>query len=166
MKKIIRIFASLAILVSLMIVSQSFTATNPEPVPAPEGTVISITNADALDGAGDWVWTHVVDDYYHWVWHWNPNRQIKVVFTGDRSSDGQTVTDPNSPIIQTTYPETGVYALANYYYQDGSCSIYSRESSNDSWIWQGSMLMSSSTCTMSGSKVLVFTVNVNYLANT
>ncbi len=156
---------SIATVMLLAIVLQSFVVTTPASIPAPQGTVISITNADALDGAGQWVWTHVVDDYWHWVWQWNSDRQIKVVFTGDRYSDGQTVTDPNCPIIRTAYPETGSYGLDNFYYRDGTCYIYSRESSSDPWIYQGDMQMSSSNCTMDGSKVLVFTVNVNYLSN-
>lgn len=119
MKKVIKIVTSVVGFLLLILFTQSFNLSGPQPAPAPSGTVISITNADALDGAGEWVW----EDRY------------------------------------------GFYALDNFYYQDGHADIYSRESSSDSWIFQGDMLMSSSTCTMSGSKVLVFTVNVNYLSN-
>ncbi|MCK5821408.1 MAG: hypothetical protein KAH17_05965 [Bacteroidales bacterium] len=162
MKKIIRIIACVALFLPLALGIQSFNS--PEPVPAPEGTVISLTNTGGLDGAG-W-WETVGTPPYTWlVWHWTNGRQVKVTFFGSRYSDSQDVTDPNSPDIATDFADPHTVGLAQYYYRDGYATIWSRESSVDSWISQGTMNMSSSNCTMDGSKVMVFTVNCAYLYN-
>jgi|GEM_PF-3552795 len=129
---------------------------NSVPSNAPASTIITLTHDGALEGTGYWV-----DDEYRLY----PYRQIKVVFTGNRFSDGQTITDPNCPIIETTYGyPTCTVSLANYYYRNGHVSVYSRSYSGASWIYKGDMNMSSSNCTMDGSKVLTFTVDCRYLA--
>ncbi len=156
MKKIIRIIACLAILLPLAIGTQSYTSPSPEPVPAPLGTVISLTNCHSLSGAGYWSGG---------VYHLYPNRQIKVTFFGARYSDGDDVADPNSPWINTAYGDNHAVQCAQFYYQDGRAVVYSRQSSAYSWVYEGDLFMRSNNCTMDGLKVTVFTVNCEALNN-
>lgn len=162
MKKIIRIFACLVVILPLVFITQSFN--KPISPPAPTATVISVTDADCLDGALMMIWRGY--PVYDWVYVPNPDRQIKVVFTGYRYSDNVQVTDPGSPFVTTSYSLSAhVVALTNWYNQNGTAHIYSRSSDSESWSYQGDMVMSSSNCTMDGSKVMSFTIDCDLLWN-
>jgi hypothetical protein len=117
---------------------------------APSGTTIVTDNTDALD-------------YY--CYGTPPTGEIKVTFYGSRYSDGQYVWDPDSPFIGAGIDfENPFYCLCeNFYYRNGYVNVYTRPNSSSSWEYQGYMYMSSSNCTMDGSKVTVFTVNCQYL---
>lgn len=153
MKKKFYIYISVLLCGAALLFAFSPVSNDPAtPIPAPSGMQINITNTTALD------WSNC--NLY-------PNHEMKVTFYGSRYSDGQDVSDPNSPFtFPGWYFQNPSYAQCeNFYYQDGQAVVYTRENSSSSWDYQGYMLMSSSNCTKDGSKVTYFTVNCMYLGN-
>ncbi|MEA1877910.1 MAG: hypothetical protein U9N86_13725 [Bacteroidota bacterium] len=150
MKRIFNIIIPIALLIGLVVGLQAFNS--PGPTLAPSSTTIKLTYTAGLD-FGD------CDDY--------PYHELKVEFFGSRYSDGQDVWDPSSPFVMGSYYFSDpVYCgCSNFYYQDGRALVYSKDSTGQSWVYQGDMFMSSSNCTMSGSKVTMFTVDCRYLDN-
>jgi len=150
MKKTFRIIVFMVALLPFMAGTQSFTI--PQPIPAPNGMTIILTNTTALDYGNPSTYC------YH---------ELKILFYGSRYSDGQDVWDPNSPFeMDPMYFTNPAYCLcSNFYYQDGRAVVYTREDDESSWVYQGDMFMSSSNCTKDGDKVTFFTVNCMYLSN-
>ena len=150
-----KVFIFIAMLLCGTALWFAFSPLNSEttaPKPAPSSTTIKLTHISALD--------YCNCSYY-------PYHELKVTFYGSRYSDGQEVWDPNSPFISGPlyFVEPTYCACANFYYRDGIAYIYTRPNSSSSWVYQGEMYMSSSNCTMDGSKVTMFTINCQYLYN-
>ncbi|MBW6492550.1 MAG: hypothetical protein K0B15_15300, partial [Lentimicrobium sp.] len=78
MKNFIRIIICFVFLGPITLSTLSSTNSIPEPVPAPSGTQINLTNTTALD------WSDC-EEY--------PDHEMKVTFFGARYSDGQDVWD-------------------------------------------------------------------------
>jgi len=120
------------------------------PIPEPGAMTIILTNVSALDYSNAC--------YYQ-------EHEYKVTFYGSRWSDGQELWDPSSPFLgDPSYFSNPIYCYcSNFYYQNGHVYVYTRPDSYSSWVFQGTMLMSSSNCTKIGDKVTFFTVNCQYL---
>lgn len=149
-RKIFLLLAVMAVGLASVLVLSSSSPKAEAAVPAPSGMTIILTNTNALD----------FSDCEEYRLH-----EIKVTFTGSRYSDGQWLTDPDSPFIGENVNFTNPFfcLCENFYYRDGYVTVYTRQRYDYQWVYQGSMMMDINNCTMDGSKVTYFTVNCQYL---
>lgn len=149
-RRIILLLAVVAVSVASLQVLTSSSPNADAAVLAPSGMTIILTNTSALD------YSNPCDYLFH---------EIKVIFTGCRYSDGQRLTDPACPFIgENVAFSSPYYCLCdNFYYCDGSVSVYTRQGYWAPWVYQGAMMMDVNNCTIESSRVTYFTVNCQYL---